>query len=244
VTAIVIDDFSAEAKQLENVLETLTEAQWLAESAAEGWSIADVVLHLAQSDEGVVASASGVSRPEGIEIADTVDDWAARRVAGERTAPPQVFSRWRRARDAAEEAMRSADPQVPLQWVTGPVKPATLATTRLAEYWAHGLDITGPLSINYPDTGRLRQIAWLAHRTLPYAFSLAGESPAPVRCSLTAPDGVTIWTFGPDDAESSISGPAGTFCRVAAQRLDPAKSGLTASGPHGATALRLVRTYA
>ena len=41
-----------------------------------------------------------------------------------------------------------------------------------------------------------------------------------------------------------ISGPAAAFCRVAAQRLDPAESGLRADGPHGATALRVVRTYA
>jgi hypothetical protein len=65
-----------------------------------------------------------------------------------------------------------------------------------------------------------------------------------VRCSLTAPDGVTRWTFGPDDADSEITGPAGAFCRVAAQRLDPADSGLRATGPHGAAALRVVRTYA
>jgi hypothetical protein len=31
---------------------------------------------------------------------------------------------------------------------------------------------------------------------------------------------------------------------VAAQRLDPADSGLTVSGPNGVTALRLARTYA
>jgi uncharacterized protein (TIGR03084 family) len=244
VSKTVIEDFAAEAKQLENVLEFLTEAQWLAESAAKGWSIADVVLHLAQSDEGVVASARGAGLREEVNVVGTVDDWAARRVAAERAAPTQVFTRWRRARDAAQEALRAADPQMPLQWVTGPVKPATLATTRLAEYWAHGLDITGPLGMDYPDTDRLRQIAWLAHRTLPYAFSLAGEPTVPVRCSLTAPDGVTTWILGTDDAESEISGPAGAFCRVAAQRLDPAKSGLTISGPHGATALRLVRTYA
>jgi uncharacterized protein (TIGR03083 family) len=154
-----------------------------------------------------VASVGGAGRLEDADAAGTVDDWAPRRVAAERAAPAQVFWRWR-ARDAADEAMRSADPQLPLQWVTGAVKPATLATTRLAEYWAHGLDITGPLGIDYPNTSRLRHIAWLAHQTLPYAFSLAGESPVPVRCSLTAPDGVTTWTFGPDDAESGISGPA------------------------------------
>ena len=110
--------------------------------------------------------------------------------------------------------------------------------------WAHGLDIAGPLGADFPDTDRLRHIAWLAHRTLPYALSLAGEQSAPVRCELTAPDGEQVWRFGPPDAESAITGAAGEFCRVAAQRLDPARSGLRASGPHGATALRLVRTYA
>jgi hypothetical protein len=46
---------------------------------------------------------------------------------------------------------------------------------RLAEHWAYGLDITGPLRVEFPDTGRLRHVAWLAHRTLPYAMTLAGE---------------------------------------------------------------------
>ena len=202
-----------------------------------------MVLHLAQSDEGVVASAGGADRPEGADAAGTVDDWAARRVAAERAAPAQVFARWRCTRDAAVEALGAADPQMPLQWVTGPVKPAQLATTRLAEYWAHGPDITGPLGIDFPDTSRLRHIAWLAHRTLPYAFSLAREEPASVRCTLTAPDRVTTWTFRAGRRRIRIS-PARAFCRVAAQRLDPAMSGLKASGPRGATALRLVRTYA
>ena len=102
----------------------------------------------------------------------------------------------------------------------------------------HGRDL------DFPDTDRLKHIAWLAHRTLPYALSLAGQPAAQVRCELTAPDGGQVWRLGPADAESAITGMAGEFCRVAAQRLDPARSGLQASGPHGATALRLVRTYA
>ncbi len=244
MTDAVIDDYAEETARLEGILGLLTEEQWLTESGASGWSVADVVLHLAQSEEGVVASAGGSGLREATAAAGTVDDWAAQMVAAERAAAAQVFSRWRRARDAAVAALRAADPQVTLEWVTGPVKPATLATTRLAEHWAHGLDITGPLGIDFPDTSRLRHIAWLAHRTLPYAFSLAGQEPAAVRCSLTAPDGLTAWTFGHEGAESEISGPAGAFCRVAAQRLDPAASGLQATGAHGATALRVLRTYA
>jgi uncharacterized protein (TIGR03084 family) len=244
VTVTAIDDYVAEAARLEIILSLLTDDQWLAESGASGWSVADVVLHLAQSDELVAASAAGVGPQGSVAAAGTVDDWAARMVDAERAAPAQAFTRWRQARDTAVDALRAADPQAPLQWVTGPLKPATMATTRLAEHWAHGLDITGPLGIDFPDTSRLRHIAWLAHRTLPYALSLAGEAPAAVRCSLTAPDGVTMWTFGPDDAESRISGPAGAFCRVAARRIDAAASGLQATGPHGASALRVVRNYA
>ncbi len=240
----VIDDFVAEALRLQGILGLLTQAQWQADSRADGWSVADVVLHLAQSDEAVAASADGADHRGDVAAAGTVDGWAARMVEAERTTPDLVFARWREARDTAVEALRAADPELPLQWVAGPMKPATLATTRLAEYWAHGLDITDPLGIDFPDTDRLRHIAWLAHRTLPYALSRAGEAPAAVRCSLTAPDEVTTWTFGPDDADSEITGSAGAFCRVAAQRLDPADSGLRATGPHGAAALRVVRTYA
>lgn len=244
MTDAVIDDYAGETARLEGILGLLTEDQWLTESGASGWSVADVVLHLAQSEEGVVASVGGSGPREAAAAAGNVDGWAARMVDAERATAEQVFTRWRRARDAAVEALRAADPRVTLEWVTGQVKPATLATTRLAEHWAHGLDITGPLGIDFPDTSRLRHVAWLAHRTLPYAFARAGQEPAAVRCSLTAPDGLTAWTFGRDDAESEISGPAGAFCRVAAQRLDPAASGLKATGAHGAAALRVLRTYA
>jgi uncharacterized protein (TIGR03084 family) len=242
----VFDDLEAEQDRLEEILAGLDSGQWAAASGAAGWSVADVVLHLAQSDEGVVTSISGDGLQMRVEAVtgETVDTRAEDAVRAQRAAPEEVFARWQRDRAAAMAALREADPQQPFEWVTGPVKAATLATTRLAEYWTHGLDITGPLGIDYPDTERLRHIAWLAHRTLPYALTLGGERPAAVRCELTSPNGTEVWRFGPEDAESSISGPAGEFCRVGAQRLDPARSVLQASGPHGATALRLLRTYA
>lgn len=240
----IFDDLEAEQDRLEEILTGLAAAQWAAPSAAPGWSIADVVLHLAQTEEAVVASAGGAGlRPErgsGATVDQIVDDL----VRAERDEPSRIFLRWRQARRRAVGALRAAAPEQPLSWVEAPLKPATMATTRLAEHWAHGLDITGPLGIPFPDTGRLRHVAWLAHRSLPYAFALAGEGAQDVRCELTAPDGVTSWEFGPDGAESVISGPAGAFCRVAAQRLAPERSGLRATGPQGDAALRLLRTYA
>jgi uncharacterized protein (TIGR03084 family) len=240
----VFDDLEAEQDRLEEILADLDGAQWAAPSAAIGWSVTDVVLHLAQTEEAVVASTGGaVLRPERRSGA-TVDQIADELVRAQRAEPAVVFERWREARRAAVRALRGADPGQPLSWVEAPMKPATMATTRLAEHWAHGLDITGPLDIAFPDTDRLRHIAWLAHRTLPYAFARAGEGAPDVRCDLTAPDRASFWEFGPDTAGSEISGPAGAFCRVAAQRLPPDESGLRATGPHGAAALRLLRTYA
>jgi uncharacterized protein (TIGR03084 family) len=239
----VFDDLVTEQDRLDAILGDLDEADWAVPSAASGWSIADVVLHLALTEEAVTASAAGAGRAVRSADGATLDEVMDRQVRAERSAPGAVLRRWRTARLAAVAALRAADPDQPMAWAAAPLKPATLATTRLAEHWAHGLDITGPLGVAFPDTARLRHIAWLAHRTLPYAFVLAGEEPGDVFCALTAPGG-DIWRFGPPDAESAVSGPAGAFCRVAAQRLTPAQSGLLATGPHAATALRLLRTYA
>jgi len=248
----IFEDLAAEQDRLDGILAGLDDAQWATPSAAAGWSVADVVLHLAQSDEAVVASAVGADLRAGPDARATsgagasasVDEIMNRLVQAERAAPAEVFERWRQARAAALEALRGADPQQPMAWVETPMKPATLATTRLAEAWAHGLDITGPLRIGFPDTARLRNVAWLAHRTLPYALSLNGGGPYDVFCELTAPDGAGVWRFGPETADSAITGPAGSFCRVAAQRLAPEDSGLAVRGPHGAAALRVLRTYA
>jgi uncharacterized protein (TIGR03084 family) len=249
----IFDDLEAEQQFLDAILSGLDARQWAAPSAAAGWTVADVVLHLAQSEEAVVFSATGGQRPPATPpvqlgadrpAALSVDDFAAEAVRAERATTEPVLPRWRQARTAALTALRAADPDQPLRWVQAPLKPATLATTRLAEHWIHGLDITGPLGIDNPDSARLRHIAWLAHRTLPYASALAGQAIGDLSCVLTAPDGSGVWRFGPPDADSVISGPAGAFCRVAARRLAPERSGLTTSGPDAATALRLLRTYA
>ena len=104
--------------------------------------------------------------------------------------------------------------------------------------------MTVPFDIALPDTDRLRHIAWLGHSTLPYGFAFNGQEAHDVYVELTAPDGVTIWRYGPSDAESKVTGSAGAFCRVGAQRLAPDVSGLVTAGPYAEAALRVLRNYA
>lgn len=243
--SVVIDDLEAEHDAVEALIAGLDRDTLLSPSAADGWSISDVVLHLAQTEEGVVSAITGdpVREPfpvEGTTTDEIVDNW----VKAERGDPEETVERWRVARRASVEALRGADPQARYPWIAAALRPDALATTRIAEHWAHALDIAAPVGREYPDTDRLRHVAWLAHRTLPYAFQLAGKHAQPVCCVLRSPDGSTAWTFGEESAPSRIEGDAGTFCRVGAQRLAPEESGLTASGPYGEAALRLLRNYA
>src|SRR5262249_52620393 len=88
------------------------------------------------------------------------------------------------------------------------------------------------LGVARQPTARLRHVAFLGHRALAYAF-LANGRPAPtapVRVVLDAPDG-TQWTFGPDDAPETVSGPALDFCLRVTQRRHRADLALVASGP-------------
>jgi uncharacterized protein (TIGR03084 family) len=240
----IVADLAAEQERLEELLAGLTDEQWASPSAAPGWAVTDVVIHLAQTEELVAASIAGGGRGQVWERGDqTLDQAVATVVAADQAPPAEVLERWRRARRDALDALRGADLQQRVPWAATPLRPAVLATTRLAEHWAHGLDITGPLDLPYPDTERLRHIAWLGHRTLPYAFAVEGLEAEGIYCELTAPDGST-WRYGPAGAESTVIGSAGDFCRVGARRLLPEDSTLATEGPHAAAALRVLRNYA
>jgi len=241
----VIEDLAAEQDHIEALLSKLSPADWLTPSAAAGWTVADVVLHLALTEEGVAVTLGADPPPVRWEdYGSTVDDAMDAMVRGQRAEPAAVFERWRTARRASVAALRAADPRRPVPWVAAPLKPPALATTRLAEHWAHAaLDIAPALGLDYPDTARLRHVAWLGHRSLPYAFRLAGEPVVEVFCDLIGPDG-SAWRFGDPATENVISGSAGAFCRVGAQRLAPSDSGLRTTGPYGEVALRVLRNYA
>ena len=205
------------------------------------------MLHLAQTEEGVVATIGRRAAPPGrpAPAAATADERMELMVAAERSEPAVVFERWRVARRAALAALRAADPERPVAWAAWPLKPATLATTRLAEHWAHALDIVEPLAIPFPDTDRLRHIAWLGHGTLPYAFGLARRA---------GPGGALRADGARRGRRSGRFGPAGRRVhhhrrrrRVLPRRRPAAGAGGLGpghDGPYGAAALAVLRNYA
>jgi uncharacterized protein (TIGR03084 family) len=165
-------------------------------------------------------------------------------VAAERGAPPPVvLARWRAASAAARAGFAACGPRARFPWVVGDLPARTFATTRLAECWIHTADVADALGVPVVASDRLWHVARLAWRTLPYAFARAGLAAGPVDVVLAGPGGAE-WAYGDGSAPTTIRGDALEFCLVAARRLDPATTALRATGPDGAAALRVVRTWA
>ena len=239
--------------ELAEIIDRCTNGDWERPTRCEGWDVASVVAHLALTDESAMASARGefdrhrdglLGRREHQTV--SVDDAAAAQVDAERGAGGDAIrQRWHDASEAMRVAFHAGDPHQRVTWVAGKLSLQTLATTRLSECWIHTGDIAYALGIALPPTERLRYIARLAWRTLPYAFERADMTMnGPVALDLIGPHGEQ-WCFDPDrPALTTIRGSAAEFCDVAARRVDPSETDLVATGPDSATVLRLVRTYA
>ncbi|MCA1846361.1 MAG: maleylpyruvate isomerase family mycothiol-dependent enzyme [Actinobacteria bacterium] len=251
----ILTALAEQVDELDGLVAGLDEDGFALPSRCAGWSIADVLLHVAQTNEMATASAERRFTEEAAAFGNRVgslppgatsDDMAGMAVAAERgPSGKEVYDRWRASSASQATALSACEASARLRWVAGELSAITLATTRLAETWIHSADVAAGLGRELTPTARLRPIARLAWRTLPYAFAQAGKTlSGPVALRLTAPEGTT-WEFEPDEpATTTVSGPALDFCLVAARRLAPSETALTASGADGNDVLFLVRTFA
>lgn len=236
--------------ELDGLVAPLDEDGWSRPSACPGWTISDVLIHLAQTNDLATASVRGdlaeVAPHWTARQGQTVDEVAADGVSDQRGAPGrEVHERWRRSAAEMVGAFAGTRGDQRVLWVSGDMAARSLATTRLAETWIHTEDVAEGLGVDLPGTDGLWHVARLVHRTIPYAFERAGERPpGAVRFELTAPDDGDVWVFGDDDAPTTVTGPALDLCRVAGQRSTAEVTDLTGDGPDADRVLALVRTFA
>lgn len=252
----ILSDLVAEQQHLDQFLQGVPDRAWRASTPAEGWTILDQVAHLAYVE--VLAAevlAEGPERMAREGIVD-VDEWTARHVAGFRGMRHQeVLERWRFGRADVVEALSHMTAKERIPWVLGDLSAKAFAAMRLMETWAHGLDIKAALlgritpdpdveDDPLADTARLRHVVWLAQRSFPYAFRVAGEEypDAGVRVEVLGP-GYELWRYGPAETDQVVKGLAGEFARVAVRRQRAAETGLKAVGEHAETALLVVRCF-
>jgi uncharacterized protein (TIGR03084 family) len=248
----VVEALADQHGELAGLLGALGDDGWSASTRCEGWVVADVVLHLAQTDEMAVASATapvdraGAGALGGWTVAGSVDAGAARMVDDERGLPvAPLLDRWTAGAARLVSVLDAMDLSTRVPWVAGALSARTLATTRMCETWIHAGDVAGAVGARLAVTDRLRLVARLAWRTLPYAFASAGRTlSGPVAFHLVSPSG-EAWDYLPDDPPvTSVRGEAEELCAVAARRVAPEATSLAGDGPDVHDVLALVRTYA
>jgi uncharacterized protein (TIGR03084 family) len=244
----LLADLAAEGDALDAAVAELEDMAWLAPTPAEGWTIAHQIAHLAWTDEQALQA---LTRPErftaaladpGASLETMVDDAAAKGAAED---PGSLLTRWRAGRMALAAELRDLPPGARIPWYGPPMSAPSMATARLMETWAHGLDVTDALGLPPSVSSRLRHVAHLGIRTRDFAFAQHGlPAPAdPFRIELTGPDG-SLWSWGPEDAAQRVSGPALDFCLRVTRRRHRADLALEATGPDADRWLDLAQAFA
>ncbi|NUS44889.1 MAG: TIGR03084 family protein [Mycobacteriaceae bacterium] len=240
-------DLWAEGEALDAIVAELPAADWALPTPARGWTVAHQIAHLAWTDEVAVLAAE---QPDAFlaqlqSVADPFTYVDRMAEVGAAAPPAELLARWRAGRVRLVEALRTVPADAKLLWFGPPMKPASMATARLMETWAHGLDVAEAVGAAVEPTARLRHIARLGVRTRDFAYQVRGLTPpaAQFRVELTAPDG-ELWTFGPDAAAQRVTGPALDFVLLAARRRHRADLALRPEGPDADHWLDIAQCFA
>jgi len=220
-------DLLAEQAALDSIVSELADDQWALPTASERWSVADQIGHLAYFDETAAwaiadedrfrASLAGLGPALAPDATpDAVDDLTLG--AFRAMTPADLLAAWRTNRRQLADAAATLADDDRVIWYGPSMGAKSFLTARLMECWAHGQHVVDAVGVQRAATDRLRHIAQLGFITRGWTYINRGlEVPSqPVRVQLDAPSGNT-WTFGPDDAEQSVVGPAADFCLVVTQ---------------------------
>jgi len=247
--APIVADLRAESDELDALVAGLPAQRWATATPAAGWTIAHQIAHLlwtdrvaliAVTDEATFTSevvSAAAQNPTGFV------DAAAEELAA--TAPADLLADWRSTRAALHDALLTVTEGRKLPWFGPPMSAASMATARLMETWAHGLDVADALGTSRPPTARLRSIAHIGVRTRDFAYAVHGLTPPAdvFHVKLRAPDG-SDWTWGPEDAAQRVEGSAEHFCMLVTQRRPRAALDVVAVGPDAEQWLTIAQAFA
>jgi len=244
----IVADLRAESDDLDALVAPLPAHRWAEPTPAAGWTIAHQIGHLlwtdrvaltAVTDEAGFAAALEAAQADPIGFVDSAADELAA------VAPAELLTDWRVTRRRLHEALLTVPDGRKLPWFGPPMSAASMATARLMETWAHGLDVADALGVKRPATERLRSIAHIGVRTRDYAFAVNNLAPPtePFLVELRAPGGET-WTWGPPDAAQRVTGSAEDFCFLVTQRRPLGALDVTAHGPDARRWLGIAQAFA
>lgn len=244
----ICNDLAMEQQELDAVVANLDETGWETMTPSEGWDIKEQIRHLAYFEDRAKLSASN---PKAFKqwfeemLQDPNKMVKHMETTGKDLTAGETLKWWREERTALLEVLAKMDRKTRLPWYGPDLSAMSFATARLMETWAHGQDVVDALGIIRKPTERLRHIAHLGVSTFGWSFANRKmEVPdTPVRVELSGSSG-DIWSWGPEDAEDVVKGPAEHFCLVVVQRRHVADTDLIINGETARQWMSIAQAYA
>jgi uncharacterized protein (TIGR03084 family) len=240
----ICTDLAAEHDVLDGLVDGLTEDEWRRATPAEGWDVADTVVHIAFFDDAARLAVVDRDRFEQMKNQLLAGDIDIDEIARSRSGT-EILGWWRETRSGLVSALRPLEPKARVAWFGPPMGARSFATARLMETWSHGQDVAAALHRPYPSTDRLRHIAHLGVVTRGWSYLNRGMQPpdAPVRVELVAPSGEQ-WAWGAEDATDTVRGTAVEFCLVVTQRRPYQATNLEVTGPAATEWMSVAQAFA
>ncbi len=243
----VFADLTAEAADVDALVSGLSEDGLRRPTPAPGWTVRDQLAHLTFIFRLAGTAASDPERFAAItaEAEHDFDGAVNNALRDYADDPPEVLlRRWRSERDESIKALAAVPADQVVPWLVRPLPPTVLACAGFMEVFAHGQDIADALGVQRRATDRLWNLALFATLTWEFGYQARGLTPPDTqfRYELTAPSGA-LWTFGPDDAEQRVTGPAEDFCLLVTRRRHRADLAVEATGADADHWLDIAQAY-
>ena len=244
----MLADLRAESDDLDALVADLPADRWADATPAAGWTVAHQIAHLLWTDRVALTAVTDEAGFAAVMAEAAKDPLGFVDVGAEELAalpPDGLLADWRQTRARLHDELLAVADGRKLLWFGPPMSASSMATARLMETWAHGLDVADALGVHRPATARLRSIAHIGVRTRDFAFSINGLTPPaePFHVALCAPDGSTWW-WGPDEAAQRVTGSAEDFCMLVTQRRPRAALDVHAVGGDAEKWLTIAQAFA
>ncbi|OBK53381.1 TIGR03084 family protein [Mycobacterium gordonae] len=247
-SAAFVADLQAESDDLDALVAPLPAESWATMTPAPGWTIAHQIGHLLWTDRVSLLSVTDAAAFGEALAAAAADPGGFVDAGAEELAalpPAELLADWRDTRKRLHEALLGVADGRKLPWFGPPMSASSMATARLMETWAHGLDVADALGVTRPPTDRLRSIAHIGVRARDYAYMVNGLTPPTESfyVELRGPGGDT-WSWGPADAAQRVTGSAEDFCFLVTQRRPLSALDVTAVGEDAQQWLGIAQAFA
>jgi uncharacterized protein (TIGR03083 family) len=209
--------FDMEAERLDLYFASLDDTAWLTPSRCEGWTVRDVLAHLAGEEaynhaclDDDLAGLSARMESEGITSLTDFNDWTVRTRRDRPIA--QVLDEWRTENGDTRRRVRTLGRDATLPTMSGPYPVGLQVFHYASEYATHADDI------GVPDSAAPARVRWRARFG---TFALT-ERAAPVAVEQDGDGGYQVNTAGAQDTLTPCEFVSATVGRLSAGHpLDP-----------------------